>query len=62
MNPDRCGFGRPVESFDPVTRKALEDFGAYLAGELALAADGQTYVPVDSPDAVYVLNPRGEVA
>jgi hypothetical protein len=55
----RCGFGVPFEKFDPVTRKALENFEAYLAGKVALAADGRTYVPVGSPDAVHVVAPSG---
>ena len=32
---------------------------AYLQGKLALAADGTTYVFVDSPEAVYFADKNG---
>jgi len=51
MNPDRCGFGRPLSSLDLGDREAVEQFQAYLEGRLALTADGKTYVPVDDPRA-----------
>lgn len=59
MRPDRCGYGRALESLTPGDREAVEQFRAYLEGKLALAADGLTYVPVDSPDAVYVAERLG---
>lgn len=53
MRPDRCGNNVPLDRMLPGDRKAVEDFRRYLQGELALAADGYTYVSVDSPDAVH---------
>lgn len=53
MRPDRCGFGRPLNSLPDGDRQAVENFRRFLEGELALAADEQTFVPADSPDAVY---------
>ncbi len=54
----RCGFGVPLEQFDPQTRQVIEDFKRWLAGEVALAADEVTYVPVDDPRAVHFATPR----
>jgi hypothetical protein len=59
VKPLRCGFGMPLDQLDPETRKVIEDFQRYLRGDLALAADGLTYVPVDSPDAVHVVDRPG---
>lgn len=61
MRPDQCGFGRPLEQLPPGDREIIEQFQAWLAGEVALAADGITYVPVDSPAAVHFAN-RPETA
>lgn len=61
MKARRCGFGVPFEEFDPVTRKALEDFDGFLRGELALAGDGQTYVELDDPRAAHFA-PKLEVS
>ncbi len=52
----RCGFGVPLEQMHPGDREVIEQFRRYLRRELALAADGITYVPVDSPEAVYVVD------
>jgi hypothetical protein len=59
MRPEQCGYGRALESLTPGDRKAVEQFRAYLEGKLAFAADGKTYVPVDSPEAVYVVERPG---
>jgi ribA/ribD-fused uncharacterized protein len=59
MRPDRCGFGRDLSALHPGDRKAVEDFGRFLAGELALAADGITFVSADSSDAAYFAPPKG---
>ncbi len=59
MKPRRCGFGVPLEQFDPETRQMIEQFRLWLQGDVALAADGVTYVPVDSPDAVHVVDRAG---
>jgi hypothetical protein len=58
MNPRRCGFGVPLEQFDPQTRQAIEYFKRYLEGKVALAADGLTCVELDDPRAVHVARPR----
>lgn len=58
MNRRRCGFGVPLEHFDPQTRQTIEDFRRYLAGEVALAVDGLTYVELDDPRAVHVAPKR----
>lgn len=59
MNPRRCGNAVPLEQMHPGDREVIEQFQAYLRREVALAADGITYVPVESPDAVYVVPPLG---
>lgn len=58
MKARRCGFGVPLEHLDPQTRQVIEDFKRYLAGEVALAADGSTYVELDDPRAVHVAPKR----
>jgi hypothetical protein len=58
VNPRRCGFGVPLEQLDPQARQAIEDFKRYLAGDLAIAVDGLTYVELDDPRAVYVAPKR----
>lgn len=50
MTPDRCGFGRPLSSLHPGDRKAIEDFGAFLCGELAM----------DPVTGEYAAEPDGE--
>lgn len=49
----RCGFGVPLDQLDPQTRQVIADFERFLAGEVAIAADGLTYVPLDDPRAVH---------
>lgn len=58
MRPRRCGFGVPLEQFDPETRQMIDDFKRYLRGEVALAADEVTYVSLDDPRAVHVAPDR----
>jgi hypothetical protein len=53
MTRIRCGTGVPLDALPEGDRRAVEDFRRFLEGELALAADGCTYVPPDDPDAVY---------
>lgn len=54
----RCGFGVPLEQFDPQTRQVIGDFKRYLAGEVVLAADRLTYVGLDDPRAVHFAPKR----
>lgn len=54
----RCGFGVPFDQLDPQTRQVIGDFRRYLAGEVALAADGMTYVALDDPRAVHFAPKR----
>ncbi len=58
MKMRRCGFGVPLEQFDPQTRQVIDDFKRYLVGEAALAADGLTYVDLDDPRAVHFATKR----
>lgn len=51
MRPEHCGFGRSLESLTPPGRKAVEDFGAFLAGRVALTADQRSWVPYSDPRA-----------
>lgn len=53
MRPDQCGFGRNPSTLAEGDRKAVEDFKRFLAGELAYAEDGITYVAPDDPRATY---------
>ncbi len=59
MKMRRCGFGVPLEQFDPQTRQVIGDFQRWLAGEVALAADEVTYVELDDPQAVHVAPKLG---
>ncbi|GGM52746.1 hypothetical protein ACFFX1_55375 [Dactylosporangium sucinum] len=54
MRPLRCGTGVPLDQLPEGDRRAVEDFARFLSGELALAADGQTYVDAGDPRAVHV--------
>lgn len=62
MNPRRCGFGVPLDQLEPGDREAVEQFRRFLEGELAFAADGVTYVPADSPEAVHFARRPGATA
>jgi hypothetical protein len=57
----RCGFGVPLDQFDPQTRQVIADFKRWLAGEVAIAADGVTYVELDGPRAAHFV-PKREVS
>lgn len=53
MKPRRCGFGVPLGQLPAGDREAVEQFGAFLRGELALAEDGATYVDPHDPRATH---------
>jgi hypothetical protein len=53
MRPDRCGFGRRIEDLPDGDRQAVQQFADFLAGKLALAEDGVTYVQPDDERAFY---------
>ncbi|MER7280511.1 hypothetical protein ABT369_39340 [Dactylosporangium sp. NPDC000244] len=60
MNPRRCGFGVPLDQLPDGDRQIVEDFRRYLRGELALAADGITYVQPGDERAVHRVPPLGK--
>ncbi len=53
----RCGTGVPLDQLPDGDRQVVAAFVAYLSGEVALAADGVTYVALDDPAAVHRAPP-----
>lgn len=51
--PRRSGFESALDKLEPGDREAVLRFQRYLRGEVALAADKQTYVELDDPRAVH---------
>lgn len=45
MRPDQCGTGHPTDSLPPADRAVVEEFRAYLAGELDYDPATHEFVP-----------------
>ncbi len=58
MRTRPSNFEAQLARLGPGDREAVLDYQRYLRGEVALAADGMTYVELDDPRAVHFASKR----
>lgn len=58
MRTHRSNFEAQLDKLGPGDREAVLAYQRYLRGEVALAADGLTYVELDDPRAVHFAPKR----